>query len=269
MASPESIVAQHRLRRDVDTKDEEIARLRKDLDAVRGEANRQRAECARHLADRSLTAALLTRMAGALGLHACLARDESAEPGWKHVVYVELPAGQVSWRVRDEELSLFSHMMVEPCEWDGHTRDERDGRMREPGNLTADRSADDGFAFVPEGTQSAFLLEKMREAMERGDVRLPPAYLLGPSPFSLPAIVHEELPAMVAEARRVGAAMARDGFVMSGDVHVGVDLGSAPDETALVFMKDGKVVHETVRPNSGVFADVESLREDGLGGRLR
>jgi hypothetical protein len=56
-----------------------------------------------------------------------------AEPGWGTAVYIQLPSGQVSWHISDEEVeTLFSHLSVDTTvPWDGHTTDEKYQRLSE------------------------------------------------------------------------------------------------------------------------------------------
>ncbi len=54
------------------------------------------------------------------------------DPGeYWHVVYVESPAGQLSWHVHESEMGHFQHLDGnEPGTWDGHTTEEKYDRLR-------------------------------------------------------------------------------------------------------------------------------------------
>lgn len=61
-----------------------------------------------------------------------LGRDEEEELGWRHMVYIELPTGQVSWHIPDAEIvEFFMHLAIrwEEDLWDGHTSDEKYRRL--------------------------------------------------------------------------------------------------------------------------------------------
>lgn len=52
--------------------------------------------------------------------------------GWGWIVYIELPSGQVSWHIIDDELPRFSHVKRESgAKWDGHTTEEKYKRVEE------------------------------------------------------------------------------------------------------------------------------------------
>jgi hypothetical protein len=54
---------------------------------------------------------------------------DASEPGWV-VVYVELPTGQCSWHVGENDLSLFEHVERDDSTiWDGHTTPEKYQRI--------------------------------------------------------------------------------------------------------------------------------------------
>jgi hypothetical protein len=56
---------------------------------------------------------------------------DDAEPGWSSAVYVETPAGQLSWHVPDHELdTLFGHVPINGArQWDGHSTVEKYQRL--------------------------------------------------------------------------------------------------------------------------------------------
>lgn len=58
--------------------------------------------------------------------------DPNGEPGFRTIVYLALPTGQASWRIRDEELPWFRHLpAVKDNPWDGHSTDEKYARLAE------------------------------------------------------------------------------------------------------------------------------------------
>jgi hypothetical protein len=52
------------------------------------------------------------------------------EPDWP-VVYVALPAGQVSWHIAQRDMDLFRHVPSGDARWDGHDVAEKYGRLDE------------------------------------------------------------------------------------------------------------------------------------------
>ncbi|NYV72959.1 hypothetical protein [Streptomyces sp. UH6] len=61
-----------------------------------------------------------------------IGRTDTDEPEWS-VVTIETPTGQMCWHISDDDLDLFTH--VQPTNricraWDGHTTDEKYGRLR-------------------------------------------------------------------------------------------------------------------------------------------
>jgi hypothetical protein len=53
---------------------------------------------------------------------------DAGAPGYT-VVYVESPAGQLSWHVRDDELDQFGPLPLLAGKWDGHTTREKYERL--------------------------------------------------------------------------------------------------------------------------------------------
>lgn len=65
-----------------------------------------------------------------------IAIDEDSEDGFKNVVYIETPEGQLSWHIADKEVPLFSHLVVKDNNWDGHTTEEKYERIENLINRT-------------------------------------------------------------------------------------------------------------------------------------
>ncbi len=84
-------------------------------------------------AERNKCIALSARMALKLGLKAGLMDLDVYDPGWSKVVVIDLPSGQVSWHVPDEELNFFLFLGPYDGKWDGHTTDEKYERVLDPG----------------------------------------------------------------------------------------------------------------------------------------
>ena len=50
---------------------------------------------------------------------------------WRWIVFIDTPAGQMSWHIHDAELSLFDHVpRNQGWNWDGHTTEETYQRVR-------------------------------------------------------------------------------------------------------------------------------------------
>lgn len=62
-----------------------------------------------------------------------IAHNDPASPGWP-VLYVDTPAGQLTWHLSADDLDLFPHVpVVDPdhpaARWDGHTTPEKYRRL--------------------------------------------------------------------------------------------------------------------------------------------
>ena len=56
--------------------------------------------------------------------------DESWDDDWRWIVFIDLPTGQASWHIHDDELPMFAHLdRVDGNPWDGHTTDEKYARL--------------------------------------------------------------------------------------------------------------------------------------------
>lgn len=84
-------------------------------------------------AERNLCVSLLCKMALALGLSCGIGIDEAEpDPLWKHVAFIDLPSGQVSWHVHSDELPNFRGVPLYSRPYDGHSTDEKYARVRDP-----------------------------------------------------------------------------------------------------------------------------------------
>lgn len=99
---------------------DELLRLRAEFGALEDRKNGAYEE-------RNRCVALLAHMAVAMGLTAGLRRTNI--PGWSedwhNCVYIDLPAGQVSWHYHDSHAPLFAGLPEYAGEYDGHTTAEK------------------------------------------------------------------------------------------------------------------------------------------------
>lgn len=54
---------------------------------------------------------------------------EGWDPEWHGCVYIDLPAGQVSWHYHDDQAHLFANLPPYEGEWDGHDTPEKYRRL--------------------------------------------------------------------------------------------------------------------------------------------
>jgi len=94
---------------------------REDLHSHKDEAYLERNQCV----------ALIARMAMALGYWAGTARTaiEDWSDDWHGCVYIDLPAGQVSWHYHDSQAHLFDWLPPYCGDWDGHDTPEKYRRV--------------------------------------------------------------------------------------------------------------------------------------------
>lgn len=57
--------------------------------------------------------------------------DVDWEDDWRWVVCLDLPTGQVSWHIHDEELHWFDHLPIKPNNWDCHSTAVKLDRLAE------------------------------------------------------------------------------------------------------------------------------------------
>lgn len=86
--------------------------------------------------ERNQCVALAARLALAVGWRTGLGKHigEPWEDDWRNIVFIDLPAGQVSWHIHDSELYLFAFLPPYKGEWDGHTTEEKYHRVKTPFN---------------------------------------------------------------------------------------------------------------------------------------
>lgn len=89
-------------------------------------------------AERDKCLVLLALMAQRLGLKVGMGLHidkpgEEWDAEWRNILFIELPAGQVSWHIHDSEAHWFYFVGAYDGVWDGHTTDEKYQRVLEPG----------------------------------------------------------------------------------------------------------------------------------------
>ena len=152
--SPSLIEQFRRMRADLDRTAAEVERLRNQIRAWEQKAATwmaspeaaQRLEGYRELAqklnaaeaakdgaylERNQCVALIARMAHALGYWAGTAKTaiEGWSEDWHGCVYIDLPAGQVSWHYHDTQSYLFDWLPPYCADWDGHDTPEKYRRV--------------------------------------------------------------------------------------------------------------------------------------------
>lgn len=129
----------------------EVERERDDLRARKDEAYLERNQCV----------ALIARMAIALGYRAGTARTaiEDWSDDWHGCVYIDLPAGQVSWHYHDSQAHLFDWLPPYCGDWDGHDTPEKYQRVLSRTPLTDMRAA----------LRAMAECERLREVIEKVD----------------------------------------------------------------------------------------------------
>jgi hypothetical protein len=55
--------------------------------------------------------------------------DPSWDPEWNNIVFIQSPAGQLTWHIHERELPMFAHLNPGPNNWDGHTTAEKYERL--------------------------------------------------------------------------------------------------------------------------------------------
>lgn len=79
--------------------------------------------------ERNLLVLFLTKLYPSFrGLHE---EDPKWGSEWMNIIYIETPAGQLSWHIHDRELPMFEHLELrtEKDLWDGHDTEEKYRRL--------------------------------------------------------------------------------------------------------------------------------------------
>jgi hypothetical protein len=56
--------------------------------------------------------------------------DPEWDPEWMHILFIDLPTGQVSWHLHISEVENFPDIPVYQGTWDGHTTEEKYDRVK-------------------------------------------------------------------------------------------------------------------------------------------
>jgi hypothetical protein len=85
----------------------------------------------------ALIATLAHERGWPVGRKVPLSFEDWASEGWPkdedplNCIYIDLPAGQVSWHYLDKDAWLFAHLPLYGGRWDGHTTEEKYQRVHE------------------------------------------------------------------------------------------------------------------------------------------
>jgi hypothetical protein len=79
--------------------------------------------------ERSLVVLALAEICIKHGYNIGFITDPLAATAWKNMVMLDLPTGQVSWHINEDEWSLFEHLPAYRGEWDGHSKEQRTVRI--------------------------------------------------------------------------------------------------------------------------------------------
>jgi hypothetical protein len=83
--------------------------------------------------ERNLCVSLIAKMAHKMGLPVGIQLSPNeGEPDW-HIIFIELPSGQVSWHFHSNEIPHFTGYPDYKKKWDGHNWDEKYKRVKSPG----------------------------------------------------------------------------------------------------------------------------------------
>lgn len=82
--------------------------------------------------ERNLCVALIAQYAEWFGHKVGIKEHEGEgwEDEWRHVLFIDLPTGQVSWHLHDSELKNFPDIRPYPDTYDGHTTEEKYERIK-------------------------------------------------------------------------------------------------------------------------------------------
>ena len=110
----------------------EISRLKAEQNNAYGELkkeiNKLKAEKDGAYNERNRLVALISKI-----FPSSLGRHEESDPSWDHdcrwIVYVNMPTGQCSWYIHEDDLPMFSHLEQAKIRWDGHSTEEKYSRI--------------------------------------------------------------------------------------------------------------------------------------------
>lgn len=81
--------------------------------------------------ERNACVSLIAKMAHKQGLKVGILHDETAL-AFHNVVYIDLPSGQISWHIADEDMDYFEGLPVYEGHWDGHDTPTKYERVKNP-----------------------------------------------------------------------------------------------------------------------------------------
>lgn len=120
---------------DLQTKAQLLTKLEKERELVRLWEDKTELTQQKNNAyfERNQCVPALCKLALALGYKAGRAihpkDDLEWEDDWRHMVFIDLPTGQVSWHFHDTEVWLIDWMPWYQGAWDGHTTPEKYKRL--------------------------------------------------------------------------------------------------------------------------------------------
>ena len=62
--------------------------------------------------------------------------DTTWDNDWRWIVCIHAPTGPMTWHIHDSEFEWFKHLRIMRQHWDGHTTDEKYGRLEKMPILT-------------------------------------------------------------------------------------------------------------------------------------
>jgi hypothetical protein len=77
---------------------------------------------------------------------------EGWDPAWHNCVYIDLPTGQASWHIHDDDAELFAGLPPYIGEWDGHSTPEKYERLAKLSRATENEGGEDYEARARETT---------------------------------------------------------------------------------------------------------------------
>lgn len=127
--------------------------------------------------ERNQCVALIARMAHALGYWAGTAKTaiEGWSEDWHGCVYIDLPAGQVSWHYHDTQSYLFDWLPPYCADWDGHDTPEKYRRVLDRStmpNARAEKAEAEYARIAGDYSEEASYLRKRAEQAEAEVERL-------------------------------------------------------------------------------------------------
>ncbi len=112
--------------------EEMVAGINATLEKLKGAIDRERDHLNSVYSERNMCVALIAQYAVWFGHKVGIKNHVGAEwdDEWRNVLFIDLPAGQVSWHLHESELINFPDIGPYDGEWDGHTTEEKYERVR-------------------------------------------------------------------------------------------------------------------------------------------